>query len=682
MLDARATIALVKNGTGGALRIERLDANSASGGRLVLRGGPNRGGLTYYWPLGRARIDGELLLAGGGLPEARLSLRQRRADLPMTGEGRFAPYRVGNSRITLAPLRFGPGGRSATRFATRITIDGPIGDGSVEGLSLPLDGLIGPSGSFALNAGCAPLDFARLRVAGMDIGRSRLPLCPSGGALIARSAGGPVRGGARINGLRLVGDVGNSPLSIAARSLGVEIGKPGFAADAVALRLGTEDALTRLDLARVAGDLGAAGVSGRFAGASGNIGNVPLLLSEGQGGWRLAGGVLTLDGSLRVADSAPEPRFLPAISNDVRLKLAEGVIGATGTLRAPASGAAITEVTLRHDLATGRGNAILDVPKLSFGETLQPDALTPLTLGVIANVEGSLSGRGEIRWTPDNVTSDGSFRTSGLDFAAAFGPVKGLAGEVRFSDLLGLETAPGQQVTLASVNPGIAVTGGVLRYQLLPGQNVKIEGARWPFSGGELVLEETVLDMGRPSDRRLTFRVAGMDAALFIEQFGFRNIAVTGVFDGVLPMIFDISGGRIVGGRMVVRRGGGTLAYVGEVSNADLGMMGKLAFDALKSIRYDNLAIELNGSLDGEIVSKVVFNGVNEAPLDGSQSLGMFQELTGLPFKFNITITAPFRSLINSAQSLSDPRGLISQALPPDTELPGSAPVQAPIQPK
>jgi hypothetical protein len=60
----------------------------------------------------------------------------------------------------------------------------------------------------------------------------------------------------------------------------------------------------------------------------------------------------------------------------------------------------------------------------------------------------------------------------------------------------------------------------------------------------------------------------------------------------------------------------------------------------------------------------------------------MFQELTGLPFKFNITITAPFRSLINSAQSLSDPRGLISQALPPDTELPGSAPVQAPIQPK
>jgi hypothetical protein len=200
-------------------------------------------------------------------------------------------------------------------------------------------------------------------------------------------------------------------------------------------------------------------------------------------------------------------------------------------------------------------------------------------------------------------------------------------------------------VTLASVNPGIAVTGGVLRYQLLPGQNVKIEGARWPFSGGELVLEETVLDMGRPSDRRLTFRVAGMDAALFIEQFGFKNIAVTGVFDGVLPMIFDISGGRIVDGRMVVRRGGGTLAYVGEVSNADLGMMGKLAFDALKS-------------------------------------LGMFQELTGLPFKFNITITAPFRSLINSAQSLSDPRGLISQALPPDTELPGSAPVQAPIQPK
>jgi hypothetical protein len=676
-LDARATIALVQDKALGAFRVERLDANSKSGGRLVIRGGPGRGGVTHYWPQGLTRFDGDLLLAGGGLPGVRLSLDQPFAAAPMEGEATIAPYAAGGSRLSLAPVRFGPGGGGRTRFATRATIDGPIGDGRVQGLSLPLAGTIGAYGSFVLNESCQPLDFAALRLAGMNLGRTRLPLCPTGGALLARSAGGPLRGGARIAAPRLRGRVGQSPLTIEARSLGVEIGKPGFMADAVAVRLGQPDALTRLEIGRLAGGFASGGVGGRFVALSGNIGNVPLLITEGAGDWRLASSMLTLGGAMHVADSAAEPRFNPLISNDMRLRLENGIVTARGWLRNPATGTAITEVTLRHDLSAGRGNAILDVPGIGFGEALQPEALTRLTLGVVANVVGTVKGRGEIRWTPQGVTSDGLFDTEGVDLAAAFGPVTKLKGQIRFSDLLGLETAPGQSVTLGEVNPGIAVNDGVVRYQLLPGQQVKIEGGRWPFSGGELLLDETVLDFARPSDRNLTFRVVGMDAAQFVQQFDFKNISVTGTFDGVLPMIFDVNGGRIVGGRLVVRRGGGTLAYVGEVSNADLGMFGKLAFDALKSIRYDNLAIELNGSLDGEIVSKVIFTGINEAPLDGKAApVGMLQSLTGLPFKFNITIKAPFRGLINSAQSLTDPRGLISRSIGSQVELPGSAPVQ------
>lgn len=676
-VHGRATIALVQRKAGGAIRFERIDANSASGARLVARSGPGRGGVTYYWPQGVSRIDGDLMLAGGGLPGARINLRQPSAALPIVGLATIAPYAARGSRIALTPVRFGPGGGGRTRFDTRFIIDGPIGDGRVEGLSLPVAGVIGAYGSFLINDRCQPLDFTHLRIAGMDVGRSRLPLCPTGGALLARSAGGPLRGGARITAPRLIGRIGSSPLVIEARSLGVEIGKPGFAGDAIAVRLGQPAALTRLDIGRLQGDFAAGGVGGRFNGLSGNIGNVPLLMTEGVGDWRLTSGVLTLGGRMRVADSAPAPRFEPLVSNDMKLRLADGIVTARGWLRNPASQAAVTEVTLRHDLSSGRGNAILDVPGITFGDALQPEALTRLTLGVVANVKGTLKGRGEVRWTPDAVTSDGTFDTGGLDLAAAFGPVSRLKGVIRFTDLLGFETAPGETVTIGEINPGIAVNEGVVRYQLLPGQQVRIEGGRWPFSGGELVLDETVLDFAKPSERRLTFRVVGMDAAQFVQQFDFKNIAVTGTFDGILPMIFDVNGGRIVGGRMVVRQGGGKLAYVGEVSNADLGMFGKLAFDALKSIRYDNLAIELDGSLDGEIVSKVIFTGINEAPLDGSQPpVGMLQSLTGLPFKFNIMIKAPFRGLINSAQSLTDPRGLISRSIGQEVEIPGSGPVQ------
>jgi hypothetical protein len=673
----RATVALVHDRRFGALRFERLDTDSASGARLVLRSDAGRAGLTHYWTQGLTRLDGNILIGGGGLPDIRVRLDQPFAGAPMGGEVRMVPYVAGDSRLSLTPVSFAPAAKGRTRFATRVTIDGPIGDGRVQGLSLPLAGVIGAYGSFLLNQSCQPVDIAALDVAGIRLGPARLPLCPTGEALLARSAGGPLRGGAHIVAPRLRGHVGSAPLAVEARSLGVEIGKAGFLGEAVAVRLGRPAALTRLDIGRLAGRFGDGGVGGRFEALSGNIGNVPLLISKGVGNWRLDSGVLTLGGVMELADAAPEPRFNRLVSNDMRLKLQSGIITAGGWLRHPETGTAVTELTLRHDLATGRGNAILDVPGIDFGKALQPEALTRLTLGVVANVAGRIKGRGEIRWTPEGVTSDGTFDTGGLDLAAAFGPVKTLKGEIRFSNLLGLETAPGQSVSLGEVNPGIAVNDGVIRYQLLPGQQVKIEGGRWPFSGGELVLDETILDFARPSDRRLTFRVIGMDAARFVQEFEFRNIAVTGTFDGLLPMIFDVRGGRIVGGRLDVRRGGGTLAYVGEVSNAKLGTFGKMAFDALKSIRYDNLAIELNGSLDGEIVSKVIFTGVNEAPIDGKAApVGMLQSLTGLPFKFNITIRAPFRGLINSAQSLTDPRGLISRSLGPQVDLPGSAPVQ------
>src|SRR3546814_6379902 len=71
------------------------------------------------------------------------------------------------------------------------------------------------------------------------------------------------------------------------------------------------------------------------------------------------------------------------------------------------------------------------------------------------------------------------------------------------------------------------------------------------------------------------------------DLFDFRNFAVTGLFDGRLPLLFNADGGRIVGGRLIARSPGGTLAYVGEVSEADIGGAGKLAFDALKSLKYN-----------------------------------------------------------------------------------------------
>ena len=54
----------------------------------------------------------------------------------------------------------------------------------------------------------------------------------------------------------------------------------------------------------------------------------------------------------------------------------------------------------------------------------------------------------------------GRFGTSGLDLAAAFGPVTGVKGDILFTDLLALASAPDQVATVASINPGVPVTDG------------------------------------------------------------------------------------------------------------------------------------------------------------------------------------------------------------------------------
>jgi hypothetical protein len=349
-------------------------------------------------------------------------------------------------------------------------------------------------------------------------------------------------------------------------------------------------------------------------------------------------------------------------------------IAAAGWLLDPETGTRVTSATIDHDLRNGRGRALLDVPGIRFDDDYQPEQLTRLTTGVVALVNGVLKGQGQIRWGPEGTASTGSFSTQDMTLAAAFGPVEGLSTTINFTDLLGLTTAPGQLANVGVIRTGIDVFDGKISYQLLPGQRVRVEAGRWPFAGGELVLEETILDFSRPSTKRLVFRVVGLDAERFISQMEFSNITATGTFDGTIPMEFDQSGGRIIGGRLSARPEGGTLSYIGELTDKQLGAYGKLAFDALKSLRYSKLSINLNGDLGGEFVAGIELDGIARDPaltsvgtgggISGMVARRAFGQLAKIPFEFNITIRGPFRALLATARSLEDPSNLIQSALP------------------
>lgn len=652
-------------GTHGNATLDQLEFTSDSGARIIaLRGSA----IKAKWPDAAIQAQGTLQLSGGGLPEGRILMATDEGG-GINGTAQFQPYQEGTARLALTPVRFGIAPDGGGRFATTLTLDGPLPDGALQGLSVPLDARVGADGALALAGDCAPVRWKALRISSLALDPAALRLCGIG------------RGDFQLGAVRLTGRAGESPLVITADSAHYALKNGRFALAAPDIRIGEGPDPVRLAAETLSG---AATGSGRLAGTiehgAGRIGTVPLDLQAIEGRWTFADGTLEVEGGLRVSDTAPDPRFNPLAGRDVRLTMVGGRIEAMGQLVHPARNVRVAEVVIRHDLSSGVGRADLTVDGLQFGNAIQPDDLTPLALGVVANVEGRVEGAGQIRWTGTDVTSDGQFSTRDMALAAAFGPAEGLSGTIRFADLLGMRTEPGQIVTLRSANPGIEVHDGVIRYALLSNEQARIEGGHWPFAGGDLELLPATLELDAHKPRALTFRVIGLDAGAFINTLELDNISATGTFDGLLPMIFDERGGRIEGGLLVARQQGdqprilettqglsipcdpnrqaGNLSYVGDVSNAEMNMFSKLAFDALKNLRYRCLAIYLDGALDGEFVTRASINGVNQGTEEARNSF-IARPFLGLPFLFNVRIEAPFRGLLRTATGLADPTVLI-----------------------
>ena len=142
----------------------------------------------------------------------------------------------------------------------------------------------------------------------------------------------------------------------------------------------------------------------------------------------------------------------------------------------------------------------------------------------------------------------------------------------------------------------------------------------------------------------------------------FANISATGTFDGIIPMFRRARRAhrRRPSGRAA---GGGTLSYIGELTDKELGAYGKLAFDALKALRYSKLTIDLNGSLEGEFVAGIELDG--SRPRSGADPCRRAASARHRrprarparqdPVRVQHRGRGPFRALIGMMRSFEDP---------------------------
>lgn len=598
------------------------------------------------------RISGNFQTGGAGMP--RLTGRMEQRDGQATRFSlRMAPWQAGGSSLEIPDLAVVQQASGALGFSGVVRASGTLPGGLVDGLLLPVSGSVGADGRWALWSHCTDVTFRRLQLANLALDGHRLTLCPPRGGAMVRSGAGGVQVAAGATGLDLRGRLGETPIALASGAVG--FAWPGvLTAQQVRVTLGPADTATRFviqDLsARIGGD-----IAGTFAGADVKLFAVPLDMMGAAGQWRYAAGRLDLTGgSFTLTDRQQPGRFNPLVVRGATLSLADNLIRADALLREPVTDRAVSSVAIIHDLATGRGEADLAVAGLTFDKALQPDRLTPLAKGIVANVAGTVTGTGRIDWNPATVTSSGRFSTDSLDLAAAFGPVKGASGTVVFTDLIGLTTAPDQQIRIASVNPGIEANDGTVTFQLVGGELLRLGGGTWPFLGGTLTLRPIDMRFGNAETRRYVLELEGIDAARFIERMELSNLAVTGVFDGTVPLVFDEQGnGRLEGGVLLSRAPGGNISYVGQLTYEDMGAIPNFAFSALKSLDYKQMFLQMDGPLTGEIVTRVRFDGVSQGA--GAKQNFLTKQVAKLPFRFDVNVRAPFYSLISSIRAMYDP---------------------------
>jgi hypothetical protein len=597
------------------------------------------------------RLAGNFATGGVGLPQIAGRLEQR-SDGALITRMTMAEYRASGARLAVPSLTLVQLADGALGFSGEALLSGALPGGHAENLALPLEGSWRASRGLALWRTCATLRFDRLTLASFSFDHRELSLCPPrGGPIVAVDARG-TRVSAGAPSLDLAGRLGETPIRM--RSGPVSFAMPGtLAARGVEVALGQAATVSHLRIGNLDARVGK-DITGRFFGSEVRLSAVRFDILDAKGEWRYAGGRLLLaNGAFRFADRETNERFRPLAAQDGALELSDNKITATATLREPRSGREVVHVAILHDLGTGKGSADLAVTGIVFDGQLQPDTLTALALGVIANAHGSLRGSGRIDWTPEKVTSSGSFTSDGLDFAAAFGPVKGASGTLVFTDLLGLVSAPDQRIRIASINPGIEVEDGVLTYELRPDSVLAVKGGAWPFLDGKLTLLPVTMRLGVAEVRRYTLVIDRLNAARLIERMELANLAATGVFDGTLPLVFDENGGRIEKGELRSRAPGGNVSYVGALTYKDLSPMANFAFDALKSLDYTNMTIGMNGPLQGEIITRVQFSGIRQGA--SAKRNFLTERIARLPIRFNVNLRAPFFQLASSFRSLYDP---------------------------
>lgn len=325
-----------------------------------------------------------------------------------------------------------------------------------------------------------------------------------------------------------------------------------------------------------------------------------------------------------VEDATTPDRFNPAtVTGTARLR-GESWSGAFDIL---AGEQRLGGLTLAHNGELGAGGIVISSETLVFAEDgLQPADLSPLLEGLVESpATGSARFDGRVDWTADGGgSSSGVLSISGLDFVSPAGPVKGLKGEIVFTSLTPLVTAPGQSLT-ADLLETIAPLTGVEIDFTVDKAAVTVSGAELNVGGGTLSVEPFAvpLDPNQPVSGVIVLDRVQLGELIAGSGFG-DKVSLDAVVSGRMPFTFQRGAGlRITDGRLAAVQAGRLSIQREALSGLEAGGGGDgvppntvqdLAYQAMENLSFDLLDAEVNSLDEGRLGVLFHIRGRHDPP--------------------------------------------------------------------
>ncbi|MBA3068206.1 MAG: hypothetical protein FP825_06990 [Hyphomonas sp.] len=345
-------------------------------------------------------------------------------------------------------------------------------------------------------------------------------------------------------------------------------------------------------------------------------------------------------------DALYEPiaaEFSGTLDETNRLKL-------TGPLKLRARGTMLADAALDINIVTLDGTAAVTSRPLDFRRSgLQPDMISTRLTGLFTDASGNVSSDaafvirdGDIEGTAEVFVREFGFQTTRL------GRVSGVSGTVYFDDLMGLTTAPAQELQLASVNPGIPLADGRIVFDLRDKGILHLDTVTFPFGGGTLAIApfDWALEGGLQA-QSVDVTANAIQLAQLIEVLKLPDTTATGTVSGKFPIEFSGNRVQIRDARLRADEPGGRLSYTGGAVEAAAGQdaNASLAFDALRDLKFSVLEVGIDGDLAGDLRADVLLAGENIKPLTINKSVTL---PAGQPFEFAIGFDLPIGTLIEN----------------------------------